>query len=1038
VAIASWLALPACAGDSDSVAKRLLEEARRAREAKKPALAQYYEGLAAFASKDLLNAGRTLNRLAPFNDPLWGTHARYIVGRIHHLADERAEAQVQYEGVLAGHDKVRAQAAELLKQPIRDASERQRLEALVRNSPPEHVGRAGFYLGVLLGDAGRFADAAQRFASFIQQQPRSPLLLEAQVRLGICLVQAKQNGDAVRVFEALARAHPELADQILYWLGKAQAGAGDPNQPASMQQSLARAIDTLSRAAEAASKQADTARRSEILLELADTQVLAQRYREAAKNYYEILDQKWLPGRQEELLERYVSALTLTGEYTISDKAAAAFVDRFPKSLLLPAVMFRQVENADFQALAAEKDPGRKQEAERFSEESSRRCRVLIERFPEFAYVNTARFNLAMSHYRQRDFEKAREVLETISAADRAGELAIVSYVQADCLMRLAPARADDALAVGRLEEQLKQASELLESFASAQGNGSYAIDASLRQGYCQQRLAALIAQPGERQKAYAAAEATYVRMRGQFANHPIQPFVVLERAKCRYHAGQVGTALSDLKRFLDIEPFRGSPIAPLGLIELGSILRFQKQPVPSAALLTECQRRHEAAMLKDPARAAWVPVLHYQLAMSLKESGKLAEAKELFMNLARRTAEPMSSEALLRWGQCVRQEAALKMDKLRPQWSKRGGPMEQAAKAIKEAKNLLTETQQVSTDVSARPVQLKATQPESEIRARLLYEAAWEGRLCAEVESAELELVLRPSDPRIVPPAELLARSSYQALTEAFPDLPLANEARLEWSELLAERGEFDAAIKLLREALDKEPPAELTDKIRVRLGFCLLAKGDAKAGQTQLESVVRNGRSTYFGHAQYGAGCCLAELKDPSAAIQRLHMVRDRRPWRDQPGLADRALFTLGQLHGRVKQWDQSRQAFEQVVNRFGNSSFAEPARERLRVLADKKLLEKPETAALFAGLQNSPAVLAWLPPLAHHVVEPPTFDDPTAEFSTRTALAGAVPERKTPAPFLKMSLPEPFEHRVTLKLPAAPEDLTAFLSTSPPMRP
>jgi TolA-binding protein len=1029
------------AGGSDSVAKRLQEEARRAREEKKPALAQYYDGLSAFASGDFLNAGRTLNRLAPFNDPVWGTHARYIVGRIHHLADERAEAQVQYEGVLADHDKLRAQAAELLKQPqrIRDATERQRLEALVRNSLPEHVGRANFYLGILLGDSGRFSDAAQRFASFIQQQPRSPLALEAQVRLGICLVQAKQNGDAVRVLEALSKAHPALADQLLYWLGKAQSGTADPNQPAAVQQALARAIDTLGRAAEAAGKQGDTARRGEILLELGDMQVLAQRYREATKNYYQVLDQKWLPARQEELLERYVAALTLAGEYAVSDKACTVFLERFPRSLLLPAVLFRQIENADFQALAAEKDPGRKQEAVRLAEEAGKRCRMLIERFPEFAYVNTARFSLAMSHYRRHDFEKAREVLETISAADRTGELAIVSYVQADCLMRLAPAKADDALAVGRLEEQLKQASELLESFASAQGNGSHAIDASLRQGYCQQRLAALIAQPAERQKAYAAAEATYVRMRGQFANHPIQPFVVFERAKCRYHAGQVAAAVSDLRRFLDIEPFRGSPMAPMGLIQLANIFRLQRQPAQAAALLAECRQRHEAAMLKDPARAGWVPLLHYQLAMSLKDVGRFAEARDLFARLAKRPAtEPLSNEALLRWGQSLREQAASQLDKLRLQWAASQGNSALAVKALEQGAQVQQDLREELRFCEARLEQLKTGQPEAEIRARLLYECAWGQRQIAEVELARVRLTEKQPAKVPVQPAEQSARACYQALIEAFSDLPLANEARLEWSELLAEHAEFAAAIKLLREALDKEPPAELTDKIRVRLGFCLLAKGDAKAAMTQFETVIRNAKSAYFGHAQFGAGCCLAELKDANAAIQRLHLVRDRQPWRDQPGLADRAFFTLGQLHGRLKQWDQSRQAFEQVANRFGSSDFADPARERLRALADKKSLDKPETAALFAGLQNSPVVLAWLPPLARQVVEPPTFDDPTADFSTRTALAGALPERKTPAPFLKMSLPEPFEHRVTLKLPVVAEDLTPYTTASPPMRP
>ena len=55
-------------------------------------------------------------------------------------------------------------------------------------------------------------------------------------------------------------------------------------------------------------------------------------------------------------------------------------------------------------------------------------------------------------------------------------------------------------------------------------------------------------------------------------------------------------------------------------------------------------------------------------------------------------------------------------------------------------------------------------------------------------------------------------------ALIEAFPDLAVNADARFELAELLSHRGEHEEAIKLLKQAFDKEPPPELTDKIRVR----------------------------------------------------------------------------------------------------------------------------------------------------------------------------------------------------------------------------
>src|SRR5213078_3691729 len=89
---------------------------------------------------------------------------------------------------------------------------------------------------------------------------------------------------------------------------------------------------------------------------------------------------------------------------------------------------------------------------------------------------------------------------------------------------------------------------------------------------------------------------------------------------------------------------------------------------------------------------------------------------------------------------------------------------------------------------------------------------------------------------------SEKKVRTLYQALIAAFPDLESSTDARFEFSEVLAEREEHDAAIKLLQEAIDKEPPAELTEKIRLRLGACQAAKGDAKAALGQFQAVSRN----------------------------------------------------------------------------------------------------------------------------------------------------------------------------------------------------
>jgi hypothetical protein len=50
---------------------------------------------------------------------------------------------------------------------------------------------------------------------------------------------------------------------------------------------------------------------------------------------------------------------------------------------------------------------------------------------------------------------------------------------------------------------------------------------------------------------------------------------------------------------------------------------------------------------------------------------------------------------------------------------------------------------------------------------------------------------------------------------------------------------------------------------------------------------------------------------------------------------------------------------------------------------------------------------------------------LDDPTADFSSAAAQAGAVPARQAPAPFIRVSLPDPFENRDAVRLRETPPE-------------
>jgi TolA-binding protein len=974
-----WAARARC--DGAEVLLRLLRP-KEAREAVTPlvndkvlqgsryrGLALYYHGFASFQLKDDLAAGRSLGQLVPFDDPVFGTHARYLLARVHHAEGERQEAAAHYEGVLAGHAARKKAAAEALKQPDRfknDPEEKARLEELVRGSEPDHVARAAFFLGLLQYEDGKFSDALTRLVEFAKAHPKSPLAAEALLRQGACHVQLKQYAEAIKVLQPLADREPRLADQCLLWIGKARVGAADPKNATAYEQALKSGIEAFRKAAERAVALAERdpdakARRGEILVELADTQQLARQFKEAADTYNQILKEKLLPGREDEIELSRATALQLAGDYAASDEACKRFRDAHPKSPLLPAVLFRHAENAYFSGQTAEKDPAAR---DRWADEAVQRYQVVVEKYPEFTLVNLALQGLGMGYYRKGDLEKAREYLEAIPPAERTGDLALVPYQLADILIRTAPATADDAVSAGKLEEQMKGASELLQAFVAVVPSGPQTPDALLKLGHCQQRLAALLAQPKDQANALQAARAAYERILGKFPGHELRPQAAFERAKCLALAKDVNGAVNELRKFTQ-DPLRATPVAPMAVLSLATLLRGQNQAAAAADALKQCRQQHEPKLQQDPARAGWVTLLLYHHGVALREAGKRAEAKALFDQVVKQTPDqPEAWEAGLRAGQCLKDDGRQKI----AEGAKRlANPKpEEAAAARKQIDEGLADVRESVRLLVAQAEALKQQKPAgddlerqlAEARARMLYEAAWGQRAIAEQEVAaareqvKQELwqkrrnavakksppgqkpppVPAPDVPPAAvpePPAEQEARAQYQALIDGYPDLPLNADARFELAELLADRGLHDAAITLLKQALDKEPSPELTDKVKVRLGAALVAKGAAKAALAHVLPITRNPRSAMAPHATYLAGECSLQQNDPDGAVKHLSLFRDRGAFQNVPGVTDRALLRLGETLFQLKQWDASRQAYEQVVIRFGNGPWAPESR-------------------------------------------------------------------------------------------------------------
>lgn len=931
-------------------------------------LGRYYHGYASVLLKDNVAGQKTLSLLTPFTDPVFGNHARYLLARTHHLADERAEATTHYDGTIGDHARAKAEAIQLLKQPQKfgnDPEVRTRLEALAKGPPPDHVARATFYVGVLHYEGGKFVDARTRFVEFIKQFPISPLRNEAEVRIGYCQVQLKEYPDAIKTLTPLVDKEARLSDQVLFWIGKAQAGSAPEASvnPQAHQQIIAASINTFRAAAERAQKIVEQdpeakLRRGEILLEMADQMQRIWQNKEAAAVYNQLLNDKVVPEREEEIMQRWTNALHLAGDYNASDKACLSFVERFPQSTLLPAVLFAYAENSYFRIVTAEKNPN---QAERAKElpilfaETTKRFQAVISKFPEFPKINVARYSLGLTYYRQGDLQAALKTLNEIPAAERGGDLGLASYLIGDSLLRQVPTTVpDDALAAGKMEEQLKGAAEALEAFIGGQPKDPNVPDALIKYGLCQQRLAGLIAQPQERVKMYNTARTTYERLMRKekdFVASPVQlAQATFERAKCITLAGDMNTGINELRKFT-ADPMKQTSVAPQALLQLATYLRAQNKAPEAVDVFAKNRDFLEGMLAKEPDKeksASMAALLRYHHGVALREANKLPEARQIFETVVKMGIQRVeATEAALRIGQCLKDEGVFRLEMARKLGSnlKKPEEMAQVQKVRDEGYKFIRDA---ATYLEGQADQAKKTPELQDVRARMLYEAAWGTRLLAEPEIAAVRAAIQqemlkklnppsakfmlpevPLDKVPLQPSEKKARAIYKELIDQLGDLSIATEARFELAELLAMRNEHDAAVLLLNEVLDKEPAPDLTEKIRLRMGGIHAAKGNIKAALQQFDAVAANPKSPLVGWAHYRAGEALIQNQQYPEAVKRLIIFRDNGNWNNVPGLTDRALMRLGYASAVNKNWDESRVAYERLVNNFPNSAWADEGR-------------------------------------------------------------------------------------------------------------
>jgi TolA-binding protein len=268
--------------------------------------------------------------------------------------------------------------------------------------------------------------------------------------------------------------------------------------------------------------------------------------------------------------------------------------------------------------------------------------------------------------------------------------------------------------------------------------------------------------------------------------------------------------------------------------------------------------------------------------------------------------------------------------------------------RVVEATKRLRTAAEHMGKEAEA----MAAKGDESDLPQRMNYDAAWCWRTVGEVEVDVARRALQadavrklserlaaagvkapaPRAPEIpmsaiaLQPGEKLARERFRAVIEAGGESPVADEARIELIELYGQREEADAAIELIKSALTNQPNADLTDRLKVRMAFLQLAKGDLAGATATAGELVSNERGGYAPYGRAVAAEAAYRSKNDAAVIEqgRAFLESPRGVGR-MPGVADHAILRMAEAQGRLGQWQAAQGTLDTFFARFGNGGSA-----------------------------------------------------------------------------------------------------------------
>jgi TolA-binding protein len=166
-----------------------------------------------------------------------------------------------------------------------------------------------------------------------------------------------------------------------------------------------------------------------------------------------------------------------------------------------------------------------------------------------------------------------------------------------------------------------------------------------------------------------------------------------------------------------------------------------------------------------------------------------------------------------------------------------------------------------------------------------------------------------------------------------------VCGEIRLELAQMHVDRGEADPAIQLLTAAIDQNPPLDVLQKLRVKLGNAYLLKKDAK-GAMDVALLALNDASSPLRPAEYlvKGKAFMAEKNWPEAITVLTRFQAGAQKYVTAGVVTEEGLLRLAEAYGEAESWEQSRAMYEAFLARYGQSRWVPEARFGLGVALQK----------------------------------------------------------------------------------------------------